>query len=197
MNKTARIITTVAAMALTIAIMCVGILAATKVTLTSGSSTISFTASSDVSATVTATKKMGTDTAQDLTVAENGVFLPSTSQGQEYSGSIELGDITFTSTDATFTLTITVANTFTAESSKVNAKYSVTCANNSGYLVIATTTADGAFTSGDTKEIAYDSSVTFTTTISIDSSKVNEVLESGISEAFSFSLELTKATASA
>lgn len=55
MKRTARIIVTVAAMALTIAIMCVGIFAATKVTLTSSCSTVSFTAS-DVSATVTATR---------------------------------------------------------------------------------------------------------------------------------------------
>ncbi len=193
MKRTVRIFTTVAAIALTLAIMCVGIFAATKITLSSGGSTISFTATNDVSATVTATKKMGSDEAVNL-LEGKGEYLPSTNQGQEHTETIALGDIKFTQIGETFTLTFTVTNTFVNESI-VSAKYSVTCANADGYLVIDNKAGDEAFTSGDSVDIAKDAPVTFTTTISINQEKVDEVLQSGISEAFGFSLELTKKAA--
>lgn len=206
MKRTARIITTVAAMALTIAIMCVGIFAATKVTVASSGSTISFTATNDVSATVTATKQMGTDTAESLTIPDNGenkgVFTPSLNQGAEYTSNVTLGDIAFTNTETTFKLSITVTNTYAVDGLSVDAKYTVTCANADGYLTIATTSqasdaaTASAFTSGSTVTVAYGKSVTFVTEISIANDKKDEVLQKGITgEAFGFSLELTKTDA--
>lgn len=198
MKRTARIITTVAAMALTIVIMCVGIFAATKITFGSTSSTtISFEAK-DVSATVTASKQMGDGAAAELTVpggtADNGQFTPVFNQGQEYSGSIDIGEIKFTDVNATFTLTVTVENTFSANDIDVNAKYTVTCANANGYLAVETKVGGAAFTSGSTETVAKGTPVTFTTTIKIADDKKDSVLETGFSgETFSFSLELTRA----
>jgi len=99
---------TVAAIALTIIIMCVGIFAATKITLNSGSSYISFTATD-----VSATKRMGAlSQATPLTILNNGVFTPGVESNKEYVQTIEIGNIDLTDMTAEFLIDIEVQNTF-------------------------------------------------------------------------------------
>lgn len=200
MKRTARIITTVAAIALTIVIMCVGIFAAQKITLNSQNATISFTAT-DVSATVSATKQVNDATAENLSVpggnetgdTTDGAFKPVFQSGQDYSGDIEVGAITFTSVDDVLTITVSVENTFTTAVS-IDAKYTVTC--DDANLAVETKVGTEAFTSGSSKTVAQGATVTFTTTIKIADGKKNDVAGAGLSEVpFSFSLELTRAAA--
>lgn len=205
MKRTVRIITTVAAIALTIAIMCVGIFAAKKVTVASNSSTITFTASDDVSATVTATTALSSaGTTNELAVPNGGIFTPSFNQGVDYSGEVTLPDVTFSSKDETFTLTIAVTNTFETAGANVNAKYSVTCANTNNYLLIETKANDGTADVTPTDSVytvEQGKTVTFTTVIKVnyiegEGGNADKILQ-GFTETFGFSLELTKATAAA
>ncbi len=199
MKRTARIVTTVAAIALTIIIMCVGIFAATKVTLNSGSSTISFTAT-DVSATVKATKRMGATTAATaLEIPNGGVYAPSFETQQEYTGTVEIGNIDFTDPTDEFILEIEVQNTFST-GVYVGAVLTVDYTDTNGYITVVTTTDAVAYTSGSTHVIAAAQKVLFRVTIKItqDVAKRNEVITNGFSGVpFSFSLALTRTSAPA
>ncbi len=197
MKRTARIATTIAAIALTVVIMCVGILAATKVTLNSGNSNISFTAT-DVSATVSATKRMGATTAPTaLEVPNGGVYAPSFETQKEYSGTIEIGNIDFTDPTDEFILEIEVKNTFSS-GVYVGAVLTVDYTDTNGYLTMVTTTDANAYTSGTTYSIAAAQKVLFRVTIKItqDETKRNEVITNGFSGVpFSFSLVLSRTSA--
>lgn len=197
MRKTVRIITTVAAIALTIVIMCVGIFAATKITLNSNTSQISFTAK-DVSATVTANKRMGaTSQATALEIPNGGVFEPSFNAHQEYSGEINIGNIDFTNVTSEFILEIEVQNTFST-SVYVGAILKVECTDANGYVTVATTADGEAYTSGDTYSIAAAQKVLFRVTVKItkDEAKRTEVITNGFENVpFNFSLDLTRTSA--
>jgi len=201
MKRTARLITTIAAIVLTIVIMSVGIYAATKLTLTPTGSNIKFTAK-DVAATITGTKQMGTNTAETLTIPNNGVFTASYEQGKDYSGTVELGDIEFTDISAAYTLTLTVKNDFTE--TPINVTYSAGT-DTTDYVVIATKTtssAEGAaaedYTNSTPVTLAAGATITITTTITVNSANTETILEKGFDNVpFNFTLDVARVSTSA
>ncbi len=197
MKRTVRIVTTLAAIALTIVIICVGIYAATKITLNSGSSTISFTAT-DVSATVKAQKKMGATTAPTtLTIPNNGVFEPGFETQKEFSDTIDVGNIDFTDPTDEFILEIEVKNTFTS-GVYIGAVLTAEFTDEKGFLTMVTTADSNSYTSGSTHSIAAAQKVLFRITIKItqDETKRNDVITHGFTGVpFSFSLVLTRTSA--
>ncbi len=205
MKRTARLITSIAAIVLTLVIMSVGIYAATKISISNPSNNIKFVAR-DVAATITATKQMGDATAQPLAITssdnsniENGAFRPSFKQGENYTGTMDIGDIQFTNLEATFTLTVTIKNDLT--SAAINVKYNAATSDTNGYVTI-----NSAY-SNDNKDldsyptagidVAAGKTLVITTTITIVSEKVDTILESGFNIPFSFSLNLERATSAA
>lgn len=206
MKRTVRLVTSIAAIVLTVAIMCVGIFAATKITLNSSDLTLTFKAT-DVAATVTGTKKMSTDAnADDITMPNGGKFKVTDSQGSTHTGTITLAPITFEKLDSCYVITFTVKNDFTAaENVSIDAKLTVTNGDTKDYIVDATTSklgeaVEAAYTSATAVSIGAGQSLTFTTTISIttDATKQEEILKSGFSSIpFSFTLELTRTGAGA
>ncbi len=206
MKRTARLITSIAAIVLTIVIMCVGIFAAKKVSLTSNNPTLSFTAT-DIAATVTGKTQMDNQAATTLTLPDGGVFAPTINQGQDYvpTQTITLDNITFERVDSNYVITLTIQNDF--DSVAIGATYTVTCAGDTnGYIVTSTTTklADApeseepaAYTSGTQYTLAGGKTVTFQTTISIinDVPKRNTILENGFSGiTFKFALDMARVT---
>ncbi len=197
MKRTARLVISIAAIALTLAIMSVGIYAATKLTLTPAGSNIKFTAK-DVAATITGTKQMSTDAAAtDLEIPNGGVFEASFNQGQEYSDTIALGDIEFTDTTSTYTLTLNVTNDFTETA--IGVTYSASTTDTNGYVVIASTSsvdgaADAAY-DGSQITLAAGKTVTLKTTIKITDAadKLETILETGFENVpFTFTLDVAR-----
>ncbi len=201
MNRTARLITSGAAIVLTLVIMSVGIYAATKVSLHSGIN-LNFTKTNDVAVTVSGQTKLDDETANDLTIPQGGVFRPSLAGDAQgtYSDNISLGDITFTGFGSKFVITLRVTNDF--ESTPINAVYNASTTDTNGYVVISTTTAPDTdttattnYVNGTTASIAAGETLVITTTISITDveDKQAQISENGFSNIpFDFSLDLTR-----
>lgn len=196
MKRNIKITTTVIAMILVLALMCAGIFAATQVSLSGVGSTISYTAL-DVSASVRATKQMNDAEAVELTVPENGEYLPSFQAGQSYAGEITIGEVVFAAITDKCTVTVTVTNTFDADV-KIKAAFSsaVTHAEGKEYVVM-TLAADGTeqASASAQNEIEAQASVTYTITLSVteDETLRNEALAKGFSGIpFAFTLVVTR-----
>ena len=100
MARRIRIVATIVAMALVASIMCIGIYAATQVSV-NGSGTISMTAK-DVAATVKGTQQYNSEAVTDLGTVEFAL------NGTEIEGTLNLKDtITFTSVNDTATIKLT------------------------------------------------------------------------------------------
>lgn len=204
MKRTARLITTIAAIVLTLVIMSVGIYAATKITINNGATNILFSAK-DVKATVTASRKMSTEeTATSLTITggTNGQFALTDNQGESYTESITVGNIVFNKVSDTFTLTLTVKNDFdtTKEGISLKVGYSASTSDTNGYVEIAKTKSGVTATTDDWTNIVVASGETLviTTTISItsDTTKQNALLVNGFNGiTFSFALNIERAAA--
>lgn len=197
MKRTARLIVSISAIVLTLVVMSVGVYAATNISLTPTGNNITFTAT-DVAATITGTKQMGSGTATNLTIPNNGVFGAAHEQGNEYAGTIELGGIEFTDVAATYTLTLNVTNDFTTTA--IGVTYSADTTDTNGYVVIASTTAmDGGgaqpYSNGTQITLAAGSTVTIKTTINITDTEgtLDTILENGFDNVlFNFTLDVAR-----
>ncbi len=207
MKRTARLITTIAAIVLTLVIMSVGIYAATQISIKNEPNKIKFNAV-DVAATVSITKEMtGDATPTELAIPgtsstdpDAGKYVPTFEQGKTYEGEITIGDIVFPSTSATFTLTTTITNNLSAAA--INVKYTATTSDTNEYVVITTNlTNDGTavtdYNSTTGINVATSKTLTITTTITLTTAtdKLNTILDAGLDIPFDFSLVLTRVAA--
>ena len=180
MARRIRIVATIVAMALVASIMCIGIYAATQVSV-NGSGTISMTAK-DVAATVKGTQQYNSEAVTDLGTVEFAL------NGTEIEGTLNLKDtITFTSVNDTATIKLTVKNGFAdKESNNVKATLTLTIPEEADYTV---TVDDTAYTNAVTKTTKGTTDAVFTIKISMKETSQ----EADLSNTFAFKLDLEKA----
>lgn len=168
-------------MALAASIMCIGIYAATQVSV-NGSGTISMTAK-DVAATVTGEKGKNED---GLTQFGTQTFdVSSATESYEWN----LDEINFTSVNDTATIELTVKNGFAdKESNNVKATLTLTIPEEADYTV---TVDDTAYTNAVTKTTKGTTDAVFTIKISMKETSQ----EADFSNTFAFKLDLEKAVA--
>ena len=181
MARRIRIVATIVAMALAASIMCIGIYAATQVSI-NGSGTISMTAK-DVAATVTGEKGKNEE---GLTQFGTQTFdVSSNTESYEWS----LGEINFTTVNDTETIQLTVKNNFSnKESNNVKATLTLTIPEDAGYVVEVN---DAAYTAAVTETTEGETDVVFTIKISMKETSQ----EKYFSNNFAFKLDLEKAVA--
>ena len=194
-----RLVSTITAILLLLAILSMGIYAATNITF-SGSAALSFSAK-DVSATVTGSSiytnakdesKSTITTFTQLGGNDNdGIITPDWNAGESETITLDLGAVAFENWNDTYAVTFTVKNTFETED-KVHAVFTATLGNNEdAYLVFET--PDNANVECD---IEKDNSQTFTITVKADETKKSEILQKGFTNVqLSVSLVLTKTAA--
>lgn len=182
MARRIRIVATIVAMALVASIMCIGIYAATQVSV-NGSGTISMTAK-DVAATVKGTQQYNSEAVTDLGTVEFAL------NGTETEGTLNLKDtISFTSVNDTATIELTVKNGFAdKESNNVKATLTLTIPEDAGYTVKVN---DAAYTAAVTETTEGETDVVFTIKISMKETSQ----EKDFSNNFAFKLDLEKAVA--
>lgn len=116
MRRKFRIFSTLTAMVLVLIVMCVGIWAATQASVTSTGGNLTFTAGSDVFATVDVDASgPGTSTTLD----EHFTFSGSETNA-EAAETVTLPDFTFSSENQTYTFTIVVTNTYSGSDETYN-----------------------------------------------------------------------------
>lgn len=181
MARRIRIVATIVAMALVASIMCIGIYAATQVSV-NGSGTISMTAK-DVAATVTGEKGKNED---GLTQFGTQTFdVSSATESYEWN----LDEINFTTVNDTATIKLTVKNGFAdKESNNVKATLTLTIPEEADYTV---TVDDTAYTNAVTKTTKGTTDAVFTIKISMKETSQ----EADFSNTFAFKLDLEKAVA--
>ena len=181
MARRIRIGATIVAMALVASIMCIGIYAATQVSV-NGSGTISMTAK-DVAATVTGEKGKNED---GLTQFGTQTFdVSSATESYEWN----LDEINFTTVNDTATIKLTVKNGFAdKESNNVKATLTLTIPEEADYTV---TVDDTAYTNAVTKTTKGTTDAVFTIKISMKETSQ----EADFSNTFAFKLDLEKAVA--
>lgn len=182
MARRIRIVATIVAMALVASIMCIGIYAATQVSV-NGSGTISMTAK-DVAATVTGTQQYNSNAAIDLDPVEFVL------NGTETEGTMNLKDtITFTSVNDTATIELTVQNDFVDNvNNNVKATLTLTIPEDAGYTVKVDNTE---YENAVTKTTEGETDAVFTIVISVKETSQ----EADFSNLFTFKLDLEKAVA--
>lgn len=183
MARRIRIVATIVAMALVASIMCIGIYAATQVSV-NGSGTVSMTAK-DVAATVKGTQQYNSEATTDLGTVEFAL------NGTETEGTLNLKDtITFTSVNDTATIKLTVKNGFAdKESNNVKATLTLTIPEDAGYTVKVNDVAYREAPVIETTEGEADA--VFTIVISVkETSQEADFLDN-----FAFKLDLEKAVA--
>ena len=128
-----RIISTIMAMMLTVAMMVMGVFAATQVTI-HNSGTITFTAS-DVFADAKVYKLTNTDDISGMTPLAEGSYNATTAPGEaNMSRSVALGNFLFTKADDYFVVAITVTNTFSdANGANIGLEVSTPTVTNPAY----------------------------------------------------------------
>lgn len=171
MKKRIRIISTVLSLVLVVATLCVGIWAATQVSVT-GSGNLSFTGS-DVYATVTLESSSGVTF--DASATKTITFVP----GTQTQDNIAVAGLEFTSSDMTAkTFTVKVKNDFQSDSIDV--------------VLTATVQESKPFTASvsesGTATVAAAGEKTFTVTITY----TGQASGSDDTATFNFELELTK-----
>lgn len=182
MARRIRIVATIVAMALVASIMCIGIYAATQVSV-NGSGTISMTAK-DVAATVTGTQQYNSNAAIDLDPVEFVL------NGTETESTMNLKNtITFTSVNDTATIELTVQNNFVDNvNNNVKATLTLTIPDDAGYTVEVN---DAEYTAPVTETTVGEADAVFTIVISVKETSQ----EADFSNAFAFELDLEKAVA--
>lgn len=194
-----RLVSTITAILLLLAILSMGIYAATNITF-SGSADLSFSAK-DVSATVTGSSiytnakdesKSSTTTFTQLGGNDNdGIITPDWSAGESETITLDLGAVAFENWNDTYAVTFTVKNTFETED-KVHAVFTATLGNNEDAYLVFETPANANVEC----DIEKDNSQTFTITVKADETKKSEILQKGFTNVqLSVSLVLTKTAA--
>lgn len=179
MKRNIRIVSTLTTMLLVIAIMCVGIFAATQINVT-GNGTLTFSAE-DVYATVTVDHQAEGDGG-----VKTWTFDKDTDPGIEMTESLHFADIAVDRATRTATVTVTVQNDFGADTGiKISAALVVT-SNTEFVTVSGTETA--------TVSAGEENKKTFTVTFTLTDKAIEEGLGADGGE-FTFSLTLTRATA--
>ncbi len=180
MKRNIRIASTITTMLLVVAIMCVGIFAATQISVT-GNGTLTFSAQ-DVYATVTVdNQEAGEGVTEGV---RTWTFDKDTAPGESATESLTFSPISVDPTTRTATVKVTVKNDFSADSGiGISAALSVT--SNDTELVTVSGAETATVAQGATKEFT----VTFTLT--------DKAVEAGLGEGvtFAFSLTLTRAAA--
>lgn len=183
MKRNIRIVSTLTTMLLVIAIMCVGIFAATQINVT-GNGTLTFSAE-DVYATVTV------DHQAEGEGVSGGVktwtFDKDTDPGIEMTESLNFADIAVDKATRTATVTVTVQNDFGADTGiGISAVLAVTSKDTALVTVSGTETA--------TVSAGEENKKTFTVIFTLTDKAIEEGLGAdGVD--FDFSLTLTRATA--
>lgn len=182
MRRKVRIFSTIVSLALVLAVMCVGIWAASNVTLSS-TSTLTFNPT-DVNAKVAFANKNGTKT---VTFSEESYTFDETTENENHS-------VTFTFAEAnkttdTWVFTVTVTNTFADGSDiKINSTLTATVSAESNFEVEIKV---GEETAQTTEVVTQGTPVVYTITVSVKDTAPAKTF----TDSLTFSLNLTQATA--
>ena len=168
MKKKVRIISTVVSLCLVVATMCVGIWAATRATLSSTTSTLTFNAD-NVLATVTLTK--GAGMASDENFANNGTY--TIEEGAAASTTVSIPNMTFATAGSSKTFTVTVHNGFAENSNiTIDSLLTVTTAGTDAAKFTVGITDDGTNAESNNAEatevVAVGTDLIYTVTITYD-----------------------------
>lgn len=186
MKRKFKIISTLTTMVAVMLTMCVGILAAKKVSF-AGNSTLSFSAT-DVFATVTIQEQIG-DAASN-TVFSQKTYNGSTSSGEEnLSETVSFSAFTFAKATDQIVITVTVKNDFT-ESTSIDVHLAATVESDENQLIVIET-SENLESGSDT--IQSGASETYTVTLSLS----EKAQQQGVSQlTFSFDLSLSRTASS-
>ena len=161
MRRKFRIFSTLTAMVLVLIVMCVGIWAATQASVTSTGGNLTFTAGSDVFATVDLDASgAGTSTTLDKTFTFSG-----SETNSDAAETVTLPDFTFSSENQTYTFTIAVTNTYSGsdETYNLNASLQLTEVDESNQFKVQVNSVDYSTLLNET--IAKGANKTFTVTV--------------------------------
>ena len=182
MTRKIRIGSTIAAIVLVAAVLCVGIYAATQVAI-NGSGNVTLEAK-DVAATVSGTKQ--TTGEESPTSLGESIVIAKDDDGADKT--MTLGDIKFTSVNDSCTIVLTVANGFDdKENNNVNAVLTVDVHENAGYAVKVN---ESEYVGAVTLATNGDNAAIFTIVISVADNADEEGFDA---QSFGFTLTLTKA----
>lgn len=194
-KKKFRILTTLVAMALSFALMCFGIFAATNVKYTA-SNTLTFNAE-DVATTVSGYFELNGGTNNQLTFpggADNdGSFTMDYNHGSSYTGEVTLPNFDFAKVTDIYRLHITVKNDF-ASGSGLNLTSTLTTTvtgDTNGYI-----TVEYDVVGSETRTISPDGTTQYVVAIFIDPDKQSDttLLSNGFNNiTFAFELTITRA----
>lgn len=187
MRRKVRIFSTIVSLALVLAVMCVGIWAASSVTLSSTDGVLTFNPT-DVNATVAFADADGTKT---VSFGQESYSFNETTENEDHS-------VTFTFAEAnrktdTWVFTVTVTNTFAADSNiTIDSKLTATVSEQSNFKVEITVGEENT-PAKETEVVTTSASVVYTITVSIN----NDAPAKAFTDNLTFSLKLTQTTASA
>lgn len=193
MNRTVKMVSIVVAIAMVIAVMCVGIYAATNVNV-SGQSNITFKAT-DVYATVTVDKQVEEND-------NNGIFTKTFTDenvGDDvtdtYKETLNFVDFALSSKQKTATVNVTVKNDFDANSGiAINAIITAKAMYDGqeyADVVVTVEAVDAQYNAETGVVIAENTTQNFVITISVSSTVVKNGLPDGVT--FAFNMDLTRA----
>ena len=183
MRRKVRIFSTIVSLALVLAVMCVGIWAASSVTLSSMDGVLTFNPT-DVNATVAFADADGTKT---VSFGQESYSFNETTTAESHS-------VTFTFAEAnrktdTWVFTVTVTNTFAADSNiTIDSKLTATVSEQSNFKVEITVGEEAAQA---TEVVTQGTPVVYTITVSVKDSAPAKAF----TDSLNFSLNLTQTQA--
>lgn len=178
MKRRIRIITTAVSICLVFAVMCIGIYAATQVTINGTGGKLSFNAD-NVLATVTLKQGDFSESDQKVSIEE----------GYEGPGSFTFKDVTFATTQEEKTFQVVVKNDF-AEGSNIKISSKLTASVSDGNFEVTINNGTDDIASATAQEVSVGTDLTYTVTV-----KFVGAADKIASGTLTFSLELTKAQA--
>lgn len=183
MRRKVRIFSTIVSLALVLAVMCVGIWAASSVTLSSTDGVLTFNPT-DVNATVAFADADGTKT---VSFGQESYSFNETTENEDHS-------VTFTFAEAnrktdTWVFTVTVTNTFAADSNiTIDSKLTATVSAESNFEVEIKVGEEAAQA---TEVVTQGTPVVYTITVSVKDSAPAKAF----TDSLNFSLNLTQTQA--
>lgn len=184
MKRRIRIITTAVSICLVFAVMCIGIYAATQVTLTGQGGTLSFN-SEHVQATVVVKNTKG----KLLNVTDETGTTYTYNQNGSAANTVTITGHTFTEVNETVSFTVAVTNGFAEGASNIKSVFTASVKGTNGFKVDITAAddAEGSY-NAEGNTIAPAKTLTYTVTVTYTGAE-----NVSANDTFSFSLTLTKA----
>lgn len=180
MKRRIRIITTAVSICLVFAVMCIGIYAATQVTINGTGGNLSFNAD-NVLATVTLKQGDFSDEEQKVEIIESGFK----TEKDEFT----FKSVTFGQTEETKTFQVVVKNDF-AEGSNIKISSKLAASVSDGNFEVTINNGTDDIASATAQEVSVGTDLTYTVTV-----KFVGAADKIASGTLTFSLELTKAQA--